>query len=738
MAKRNTKKQETKQIEKITTDNPIKKETTSKIIFWGCCGIMLIIMLSLAPKMGITQDDTVDGLNGKFALKYYTEGDTTFLDYEKYGPVLEDIFLWGKQTLHPILKYYGTGFEILPAIAEKYFGLGYYYYEIRHFLLAIFGFLFILLTGLIAKELNGKWKTAVLAIVLTFFTPCIFGLSFCASKDITLATGFALSILSFLRLYKSFPKFKWYDCLLAIIGIALSVSIRLNGLLVASYFAFGWLFLLIMDKKFRETLFSNWKLATSSIGVVAIIVIAGILLGLCFYPILFYEGPVNLVINGFKMMAEYPLHPSFFWEGQYVNAGKLPPYYLLKAYLYTIPLFVFCGVLLFFVNIVGVIKKYSVFQLVFLIFTIIFPIILLTTMKTPLYTLWRHTTFIYCSFIPFAAIGFYETFLWFSKKKEHKYWIMFVSLFLIGSIFPTAKWMYENRFLCSNYFNILADNTRGNFELDYGLSESISFYWLYDNVLSKDTTQQYKILIKDPGCPTYAKTKGYNNIKFIIGGVKRFASTECDYAILGSTFLPKKVLNTFFPNKHPNNGTIHEERVGDNVICVVIKKNPQEAEGVTLIQQGKYTEGMQKLDSAYNAFSKNFGLWLWMGIGYFYTGKNEEAITYFNKFLDFWAQDAQQIEHAKGHIGAARVNLQQYDEAINILQPLFPTVTREEFKPFVAANLGIAYFNKANYKQAINYLSPIISHYPHLKGTLYHSYLQVGDQANAQKLLMQR
>jgi outer membrane protein assembly factor BamD (BamD/ComL family) len=77
----------------------------------------------------------------------------------------------------------------------------------------------------------------------------------------------------------------------------------------------------------------------------------------------------------------------------------------------------------------------------------------------------------------------------------------------------------------------------------------------------------------------------------------------------------------------------------------------------------------------------------------------------------------------------------QYNEAVNILRPLYQTAKN---KPAVGVNLGLAYFYLEDYKQAIDYLSQYIEQFPHLKEVLYNAYLTIGDRANAQKLLSQR
>lgn len=129
------------------------------------------------------------------------------------------------------MKYYGVGFEILPALIIKYFGMEEHEYLIRHVLCAIFGFLFMLFAALTARELK-DWKLAIVTLLLMGLSPIVFGLSFLDSKDVPMAAGFAMAVYGFLRIYKKIPLFKLPDVILTIVGIALAVSIRVGGLLL--------------------------------------------------------------------------------------------------------------------------------------------------------------------------------------------------------------------------------------------------------------------------------------------------------------------------------------------------------------------------------------------------------------------------------------------------------------------------------------------------------------------------
>lgn len=117
----------------------------SRYVFWGLLVVFAGIYALVAPKIGCT-DEWRDGINGKYALKYYMESDTTFLDFPQYSQ---------EEHMPYTMKYYGMGVEIIPPlIAEFIPAAEKYEYEIRHWLCAFSTLLLILFCGLIGKYLK--------------------------------------------------------------------------------------------------------------------------------------------------------------------------------------------------------------------------------------------------------------------------------------------------------------------------------------------------------------------------------------------------------------------------------------------------------------------------------------------------------------------------------------------------------------------------------------------------------
>ena len=306
--------------------------------------------------------------------------------------------------------------------------------------------------------------------------------------------------------------------------------------------------------------------------------------------------------------------------------------------------------------------------------------------------------------MPLVAIGFYETAHWFKKNIR---WRAIVVIAVALCILPTAVWTAKNYRYAYNYYSVLAGKPYGRFDIEYSETALIhGLQWLIKNRI--DTARQYTIAVKGLNPVVWAKTKQYRNLNMIYAPSRAFAKTECDYAIMATTFLPPKVLKTFFPPK----GTIHTIRIDGNPICAVVEKNPLDAEGIKLIQQSRFAEGIEKLKQAYDYNPNNFGLWHWMGLGYYHLGQFDEAIKFFNQDINFWPVNEQHI-YGIAYIGAALVSQKKYDQGITNLRQLLQIDRKDPYLlAFVNTQLGIAYYYKKDYAEAASHFEKSIDYYP--------------------------
>ncbi len=681
--------------------------------------LVFVSLLFVATRSGVTGDEFIDGHHGKYSLNYYMEGDTTFLHYNDVKEL--------NNASHQ--KYYGVGYEILPAIFVKYFNLSQHEYLIRHILCALFGFLFMFFAAITAREIK-DWFLACITLLIMALTPVIFGLSMFATKDIPMAAGYAIAIFAFIRIVKRLPSFKWWEVALGIVGIAIAVSVRIGGLLLVFYYGIAILFALMMKKNLRVSLFTKpyiqlWKCVAVTVGSV----LAGSFIGLCFYPNFFIEG-FSHIKAAFSLVSDFQQRIPVLYEGKSIDSVDLPGSYLIKSYFITIPLFALGGFLLFFFNIKAIWRTIDKTSVLLLLFTVFFPVLFIFLGESNVYNGWRHTTFIYSSFAILSAMGIYQTFFWIKGKKAAKIWrCVFFGVFLLFTV-PVVVWMVKNYKYCYSYYNIFVDDPYLKYDLDYfETASTLSLDWLMENDL-KDNKDTIKIATRNANVIYYAQSREYNLLKFEKISYRSFAQVDADYVILPIQFTPVNVLKTAFPPK----GTIHIETIGGKPICVVVKKNKLDTRGIKAIQESKIDEGMKLLEESYAYDPANFSLWFWLGYGYFQQQNYQKSIDFLNSYVNFWPV-SEQVGFTKMHIGASYVNLQQYDQGIKTLNEASSLVLDEPNKQFINAHLAIAYFNKQDYQKAIIYFNMVINRFPHLRTMLYQAYVQTGDYVNANRIL---
>jgi tetratricopeptide (TPR) repeat protein len=669
-------------------------------IFMILSGLVLFALLFVATQSGVTCDDMVDGGNGKYFLEYYTEGDTSFVNYPQNVP---------QGNMIPyVLKYYGGGFEILPAIVVKYFGFSQYEYLIRHLLCALFGFIFMLFAALTARELK-DWLLACITLLIMALTPAIFGLSMYASKDIPLAAGYAIAIFAFIRIFKRLPSFKWQDIVMATVGIALATSIRIGGLLLVGYLGVGALFAIMVNKQLRKKLFNKpYKTLYKVILILSGVVVIGVFTGLCFYPNFFQEGLLHIK-NAFTVVSDFPHRIPLTWEGKDIDSFNLPDGYLIKSFFITIPIFALMSFFLFFCNIRSVWRTMDRTSILLLLFTVFFPVVYVIYKEASVYNYWRHLTFIYSSAAILAAIGIYYSLFWIRKKKYAKIWRCVFSGTIAILMATVLVWMVKNYKYCYIYFNVFVEEPYGNYTLDYYETAGVvALEWLVKNEL-KNNHDTVKIAIRNDFPMVYAKLKHYDNLQMEKISFRSFAEADVDYVIFNQMFIPSNVLN----NSYPPKGVIHTESVNGKPISVVVKKNKLDTRGIQAIKENKIDEGIKLLEEAYAYDSTNLGIWFFLGFGYFQQQKYDKAIPFLTAYLNFWPA-SERIGVTKMYIGASHVNLQQTDVGIQILKDAANIVTDEASKKFINAHLGIAYFNKQDYVQAVNYMESAVDAYPQL------------------------
>ncbi|MCU0348681.1 MAG: hypothetical protein MUC59_17210, partial [Saprospiraceae bacterium] len=139
-------------------------------VFMALSAAILLITIVLAIGSGINGDDEYQNDYSTKLVNYYATmgADTSALYIDK-----------GK------MHYYGGFFDIVTGFANKALGhevTDASYHGVRHFFNAIFGFLAMLFTALLAKEIAG-WRAGILTLLFMFLSPRFLGDSMMNPKD---------------------------------------------------------------------------------------------------------------------------------------------------------------------------------------------------------------------------------------------------------------------------------------------------------------------------------------------------------------------------------------------------------------------------------------------------------------------------------------------------------------------------------------------------------------------------
>lgn len=688
---------------------------SAKRLFWIVIGILAVIMMLNATQVGTGGDEVMDGMNGKYSLEYYLNGDTTFVHYSQ-DPVV----------VHDYIKYYGVGFEIIPAVIIKIFQADRYEFIIRHLLNALFGLILICFSGLCGKELK-NWNLGILTVVIIALIPSIFGLCYNDSKDVPMAAGFMIATWAFIRIYKNLPVFRLTDVIGAIAGIALAVSIRIGGLMLPFYFAVGILLTFIFKKELRMLLLQRNYGQLARIFFISVgIVLAGMLIGFCAYPNFFYEGPVDHILNAVKEMKKFVQPIPLLFEGQIILSTRLPNHYLPKLYLITFPLFVLAGAVFFIGLSKRIFRTYNKTNLLLLLFMFVFPPVYIAWSDASLYNSWRHTMFVYPPFALIAAVGIYELYHFFNKQYLRCLLVAGIAL----SMGATAFWMVKNFRYSYAYHNVFVPSPYLKYDIEYYETSCTRGYdWLRENILTK-SDRQFVIASKIFTPKQYGAALGDTNVEVHQVPFMAFAETDCDYFILTPQIIAPKVLKSFFPPR----GTLHVEYVDDIPICAVVeKKNKYDCFGIRAIRTGKIDEGMALLEKAYAYDPRNFGIWFWMGYGYFYQRKYEDAIRFFSKYVNFNGNGSM-LTMSFVMSGEAFMNLRKYNEAIQCFEQGLQLDVSKNYTLPVLSNIGLCYRAQKKYAQAIPYLEKVYRQNSSIIPALYDCYVKTGNMQKAAAL----
>jgi glycosyltransferase involved in cell wall biosynthesis/tetratricopeptide (TPR) repeat protein len=490
--------------------SPNKEAPIYRFLFATLALAMLFIMPYMSFDYGITADEEVQRVYGEHVLNYFESDGVD-----------------GEALTYQNLYLYGGMFDYYMAKMHKYVFTSWDVYEMRHMFNAIIGALLMLFTGLLARSVSQRWQVAFWTLVFIVLSPRVFGHSMNNPKDIPFAFGYVLSLFFMMNFIRHFPKPSLQSFLGLILGLAITINIRVGGILLIPYLFLFTGGALVLNKKHRSGLLSlinpesfnlgktllfctlsglaislrrdvpieylfiglfliitgAYYTAKSSylkliLGLV-IISVVGYFLGLTYWPFAQEDllgGPQLALAE----MSNFSTGIRMIWNGEHYWSDFLPWYYIIKWFAIATPAVILIGAGLFLFPILKDTKNRLLFLMV--LFTGVFPVFYAILKGSSLYDGMRHFLFVY----PILVVASAYSVVYLMTSLENKLVPLVGSVLLVAMLYSPIRWMvvsHPNQYVYFNEFFGGIGNADNYYETDYWMnSTKEACQWFIDNV----------------------------------------------------------------------------------------------------------------------------------------------------------------------------------------------------------------------------------------------------------------
>ena len=618
----------------------IRERSIYRLVFVLLAFVLLLSMLLMGYDAGISGDEKTQ----------YSHAARIYDYYASFG----ENKAAADATRKDKMAFYGSSFDFLTYVINKWLDIN-NPYEVRHLLNAFSGWLIILFCGLLAASLT-NWRAAAVCMLLLFLSPRFLGHSFNNPKDIPFALGYFMTIYYLIRFLKEFPKPSITSTLWVAISIALAISIRIGGLLLAAYVVlFSFLYVFHRDK---FQLFKSKKHIKRA-GIFAIYVLLavsfGMVLGILLWPYAL-ENPLKNPFYALEAMEKFSVSIRQVFEGKNIWSNELPWYYHLKYMAISIPIVVFVGLLLFIYSLPQKMTGSGRFWKFLLAFTFLFPIAYIIYKQSNVYGGWRHILFVYPSIVVCSAIGF--SMMW-ELKKKWAFYMLFAVLFIL-SLNPLRHIILNHPHQYIYYNEIFGGikKAKGYFELDYyyhSLKEASE--WLIEDLNLENGGKNDTIIVASNGDVSYY----FRNYKPKV--ITRYAryyergNHDWDYYICANSYINANQLRrNFWPPKN----TVHQVEVDDVPVGVVIKRlDKNDYLGFEAGKKGDVSEAIKNLKKAIEHDPDNETALLNLSQIYNQTGQYDKAIVTANQCLKVYRGNERVLQI----LGIIHLNKKNFNEA---------------------------------------------------------------------------
>lgn len=648
----------------------LSKSATYRYAFLILALLGFFHITSTSQNAGISGDEFIQHEYGKVIANYHLQKigsgidiDTMDLKGQKMNTIASKYDDMGADiaTLEDpdkLMHLYGSSFDTFTSLLIHWLDVE-DYMEFRHWWNAVFGWLIFLYGALIVRRLTGgSWIWASVGFLLLYFTPRIFGEGLNNPKDIPFALGYIMTLYYALKLYHSYPSFRAWDLIGFLFGLKLGISIRIGGLLFIGvagvymglkYIEFiGW-------NAFRSI---KWKGLTKWITGFALTSLIAYIAAIYWWPY-GWASPIENPMNALKSFTDFQVSLRQLFEGKLYDSDQLPPYYLSKYILITLPIGVLAGWILYLIGTWIKKKDYNNEEFIIL-FAAVFPIAYIYIQGSSVYGGLRHILFTLPGFIIIGILGYYKLAKWTKLKPA-----IAAGIALVPTILP-ASFILKNSNLSYVYFNELiggVSGAYGDYELDYYLAslKPCSDY-LADEVLSKN-----------PDSTIYINSYGMDQVKYYLRnypnakvGFTRFddrSEKKWDYTVFYNAYMDQNRLKNGY---YPPTGTVFAPMVDGKALgCVVKRPSSLDFEGITALRkENNPIQAISKL-KAYTALdSISAEAWFYLGNAYAVTGQDDSAGYYLAKSLHIYPEFSQAL-FTKYQL---EIRNKRYDDAVAVMQ----------------------------------------------------------------------
>lgn len=556
-----------------------------RVIFIILVLASLVLLPLFAPQAGINADESYQVPQTKYILDYYTT-------LSKDRSIITDV-------PGPNAHYYGKLFEFISALAARITGhtsetdLG--LHRIRHILSALFGWLIILFTGLLAK-IPGGWRAGWIAILLALFTPRLLGHSFFNVKDIPFAAGYIMAVYFIVRYLREFPKPKRSSLAGVILGIALAINIRVGGLLLIAYFVIFTSLILLLQYRNSQNEFSIQNARKTFTGKILLPAVASYAAGLIFWPYAL-ENPFLHPVEALSSFTRYGLNLRLVFEGIPLYSREIPWYYATKYLLLTLPLPVIGGLILSFFAVVKKIRFPGYIVYAFLVFSWIFPVVYVTIRNSDLYDGIRHLLFVFPPIIALSGIGWNALI----NKIKKPAWKLVPAGIMLILLINAASWTIRSHPYQYTFFNTFTRGLQGaygKYETDYYMSSvKEASRWLANNELSANKSQKPPLILTNAHYSSRIYLSNYYQDSFELKyrSYHFRVNHNWDYAIFFCRYIDPVLLQMrLWP---PKNAIYTVKRAGVPLCTVLIHENRKDFKGMRALKKNRPRKAIRHFKS---------------------------------------------------------------------------------------------------------------------------------------------